>query len=159
MLFKRCIKAVLLLVAWCGVTLSAYAGDSVILSVIDGKTEQVFSLNQLDQFEQHSFKTRTPWTSRHEFSGPLLKDVLQSSLKSLDGTLRARALNDYIVNLDSELMLRYPVILATRMDGKPMRIRNKGPIWIMFPLDQLPELDVTTVHSQMVWQLRSIESR
>lgn len=159
MLFKRCFKMVLLLVAWCGVTLSAYAGDPAILSIIDGKTEQAFSLKQLDQFEQHSFKTKTPWTSRYQFSGPLLKDVLQSLLNNLDGTLRARALNDYMVNLDRDLLLRYPVILATRMDGKPMRIRNKGPIWIMLPFDQFPELDVTAVHSQMVWQLRSIESQ
>ncbi len=72
--------------------------------------------------------------------------------------ITARALNDYIVDIDLILMEKYPVLLATRMDGNPMRIRNKGPIWILFPLDQFPELNTMEVHGQMVWQLEKLES-
>lgn len=142
----------------CLMALSAHGNDKIILTVTHGEASEQYSLKQLDAFPQHDYETKTPWTGRHTFSGPLLKDVMfKSGLVSPRG-ITARALNNYIVDIDLTLIEKYPVILATRMDGKAMRIRNKGPIWILFPLDQSPELDIMEVHGQMVWQLERLES-
>ncbi|MBE9399541.1 molybdopterin-binding oxidoreductase [Pontibacterium sp. N1Y112] len=138
--------------------LSAHGNDKIILTVTHGEASEQYSLKQLDAFPQHVYETKTPWTSRHSFSGPLLKDVMYKSGLVSPRAITARALNDYIVDIDLILMEKYPVLLATRMDGNPMRIRNKGPIWILFPLDQFPELNTMEVHGQMVWQLEKLES-
>lgn len=142
----------------CLLALSAHGSDKIILTVTQGEASAQYSLKQLDAFPQHAYETKTPWTGRHTFSGPLLKDVMFKSGPVTSKAISARALNDYIVDIDLMLIEKYPVLLATRMDGKPMRIRNKGPIWILFPLDQSPELDTMEVHGQMVWQLEKLES-
>lgn len=138
--------------------LSAHGKDKIILTVTHGEASEQYNLTQLDAFPQHVYETKTPWTGRHTFSGPLLKDVMFKSGLVSPRAITARALNDYIVDIDLILMEKYPVLLATRMDGNPMRIRNKGPIWILFPLDQFPELNTMEVHGQMVWQLEKLES-
>lgn len=136
----------------------AIAGDRIILSVITDTDTVEYSLKKLDTFTQHTLNTATPWTARHQFSGPLLKDVLLKSGEYKDKTVKAYALNDYIVEINQDLLDEYAVILATRKDGKAMRIRDKGPIWIVLPLDQHPELDTRKMHGQMVWQLKKLES-
>lgn len=156
--FSRMTSAVLSVCLLCLASLSVHAEDKVILTVINGSVSGEYSLKQLDTFPQHTYKTKTPWTGEHLFSGPLLRDVMQQSGWLHSRTLKAHALNDYIVDIDPHLLSTYSVLLATRMDGKVMRIRNKGPIWIVFPLDQSPELDTIDVHSQMVWQLNKLES-
>ncbi|WP_370280407.1 hypothetical protein [Pontibacterium sp.] len=143
----------------CAVAATAQAGDKAILSVVDAGGTKAYSLKELDGFKQHVIETSTPWTETHTFSGPLLKEVLLKSGAYQGHTVKAYALNDYIVEINQELLDNYPVILATRKDGKIMRIRDKGPIWIMLPLDQSPELDNRRMHGQMVWQLNKLESR
>ena len=51
---------------------------------------------------------------------------------------------------------RYPVILALKADGQYMTVREKGPIWIVYPLDQNPALRSDTIKSRMVWQLKAL---
>lgn len=139
------------------------APEKVILSVVSAEQTVEFRLSDLDALPQHTIATQTPWTEREQFSGPLVRDVMVKALardvQVGEGPLTAYALNHYTVKLRRDMLAEYPVILATRMNGKTMRIRNKGPIWIVFPLDQHPQLDNTEVHSQMVWQLNKLESR
>ena len=35
-------------------------------------------------------------------------------------------------------------------------MRDKGPLWIMFPFDAKPELKSELIYSQSVWQLRKM---
>jgi hypothetical protein len=47
-------------------------------------------------------------------------------------------------------------ILAYRMNGAELSVRDKGPLWIMFPFDDKPELKSELIYSQSVWQLRKM---
>ena len=47
-------------------------------------------------------------------------------------------------------------IIAYRMNGAEISVRDKGPLWIMFPFDQKPQLKAETIYSQSVWQLRKM---
>jgi hypothetical protein len=35
-------------------------------------------------------------------------------------------------------------------------VRDQGPLWIMFPFDDKPELKSELIYSQSVWQLRKM---
>ncbi|WP_051560176.1 hypothetical protein [Marinobacterium jannaschii] len=116
-----------------------------------------FDFEMLEQFPQHSFVTNTPYTKHpHEYRGPRLLTVLEHA-GIANKQLTATALNKYSVTLSGSELKQ--AILAIRQDGKKMRIRNKGPIWLMFPLDTVPGLDKPDVHQQMIWQLRSISAQ
>jgi hypothetical protein len=43
------------------------------------------------------------------------------------------------------------------MNGEYLEIRDKGPIWIVYPRDQFSELRNSMVDKKWVWQLSELE--
>jgi len=119
-----------------------------------------FEPGQLERLPQHTIRTTTPWYSgAHEFSGPLLRDVLDAAgvPARAEGTARCTALNDYRVDLPLDDARRFDVVVARLLDGKPMSVREKGPLFIMYPFDERPELRTSVYFSRCIWQLKAIE--
>jgi hypothetical protein len=52
---------------------------------------------------------------------------------------------------------KYPVLLAYSMDGKALTARDKGPLWIVYPRDDYPEIKDPLLDSRWVWQLKEID--
>jgi hypothetical protein len=116
-----------------------------------------FDMEMLEQLPQLSFVTRTPWyTDARKFTGPLLRDVL-SACGAQGSTLRALALNDYRVDMPFEDSQRFDVIVARLLDDKPMAVRDKGPLFIIYPFDSNPQLRSTVYFSRSAWQLKTLE--
>ncbi len=111
----------------------------------------------LARLPQTGFSTNTPWFSQpRKFTGPLLRDVLASA--GFHGSqLRLVALNDYRVDLPFDDVLQHDVLLARLMDDKPMAVRDKGPLFVIYPFDQHAELRNAVYYSRCAWQLRAIE--
>jgi hypothetical protein len=122
-------------------------------------TSAHFDMAMLERLPQTSFTTRTPWYSQaRQFTGPLLRDALRAA--GAHGTqLRARALNDYRVDIPFDDAQRFDLILARLLDGAPMPVRDRGPLFAVYPFDALPELRNAVYYSRSAWQLRSIEVR
>lgn len=119
-----------------------------------------FDMPMLEKLPQTSFSTRTPWYSQaRKFTGPLLRDVLAAA--GANGTtLRAVALNDYWVEVPADDAARHDVIVARLLDDKPMAVRDKGPLFMIYPFDSQPEVLRNPVYySRSAWQLRTIEVR
>jgi hypothetical protein len=117
----------------------------------------VFDMAMLEGLPQHSFVTHTPWfATARKFTGPLLRDVL-AACGAQGRLLRATALNDYQVDLPFEDTQRHALLLARLLDGKPMAVRDKGPLFIVYPFDSSAELRSAIYYSRSVWQLKSIE--
>ena len=116
-----------------------------------------FDMAMLAALPQQSFSTRTPWYAQpRRFGGPLLRDVLKAAGAS--GTaLRLIALNDYRVEMPFDDTQRYDVLLARLLDDQPMTVRDKGPLFAIYPFDARPELRSAVYYSRSAWQLRTIE--
>lgn len=107
-----------------------------------------------------SFSTSTIWTEGiQEFSGPSLATVLQAAgLPDGAGSVRLVALNDYAIDLDIAQIEAAAPIVANRIDGAPFGVRDKGPLWVVFPYDSAPRYRAESVYAVSVWQLRHIEA-
>jgi len=70
--------------------------------------------------------------------------------------VRAEALNDYSSVIPLEEFRNHDVILAFAMDGKELTRRDKGPLWIIYPWDDNPDLKSPDRASYAVWQLRRL---
>ena len=103
--------------------------------------------------------TETPWTEgSHTYRGVLLRELVKKyGLKSSE--VKAMAVNDYWAAVPVEDGDKYPVLVAEKQDGKPLTLRNKGPLWIIYPLSDYPDLNKELYHSRMVWQLIGLESK
>jgi hypothetical protein len=55
-------------------------------------------------------------------------------------TVQALALNDYSTDIPMEDFEKYNVILALKRDGEYMPVRDKGPLFVVYPYDSNPEL-------------------
>jgi hypothetical protein len=138
--------------------LLAQSADPVILTV-EGRLPggpRDFTLAELEALGTRTLRTATPWTKGlQEFSGVPLLRLLQA-VAGAAAPMRAEALNRYATALDAEDATRRDALLATRRDGHPMRVRDRGPLWLVFPWSERPELDRPEVHERSIWQLRRL---
>lgn len=116
----------------------------------------VFDLPMLEKLPQQTFTTLTPWDKKPiQFTGPLLRDVL-SSAKAQGTTIKASALNDYQTRIPMEDAQKFDVIVAHRMNGASIPVKTKGPLFIVYPFDNKPELRAATYYERSAWQLKSM---
>ncbi len=140
------------------------AADGAIVLTLSGKLRNPnrgalaqFDMPMLERLPQLSYSTRTPWfTLARKFTGPLLRDVLAAA-GAQGNQLRVSALNDYRIDIPMDDALRHDLLVARLLDDKPMSVRDKGPLFIIYPFDQNAALRNALNFSRCVWQLRSIE--
>ena len=129
------------------------------IKVTNGEDKASFDLAMLESIGIAKIKTTTAWTEgTPQFEGVSLKALLDRIGASGD-TITAVALNDYKVEIPIADFSRYPVILAYRMNGDLLRIRDKGPLWIIYPQDDLPALKTKETQSKWVWQIKELRVR
>lgn len=118
-----------------------------------------FDAAMLQKLPQRSFKTKTPWYPEpRKFTGVSLRDLLDA-VGAKGKTLKAIALNDYRVEFPVDDALRGDVLVAYALDDKPMLVRDKGPLVLIFPFDERPELRSAVNYSRAAWQLKALELR
>jgi hypothetical protein len=155
-----------------GAPLTSVAGDGlatphdeVVLTVTGaigntnapGRAE--FDLNMLERLGLSSLKTWTPWTEGEiEFEGVWARRLMEA-VNAKGTQVHAKALNDYQYTIPLEDFDRYDVLLATRVNGQLMRVRDKGPIWIVYPWSGHPELDDFATREKSIWQLSALHVR
>lgn len=142
----------------------AAGADEVILTVrqVDAKGAVVkstdFTMAQIEALGLRTMTTSTPWTKGATvFDGVPLAKVIGDTRSLSD--IKIIALNDYAAAVPVGDFARYDVLLATRMAGRAIPVRDKGPLWSIYPLDERPEINNQRFHARMVWQIRTIEVR
>jgi hypothetical protein len=105
---------------------------------------------------QHSFVTKTPWYKKPvQFTGPLLRDVL-AAVNVKGRVIHAVALDDYQASIPFSDAEKFNVILAHTMDGETLTPKNKGPLFVVYPYDSKPELQVVRFYERSIWQLKAL---
>jgi hypothetical protein len=118
-----------------------------------------FDMAMLEKLPLTSFSTRTPWYPEpRKFTGVLLRDLL-AAVGSRGKTAKAIALNDYRVDIPVDEALRHDLLVAWLLDDKPMAVRDKGPLVVIYPFDANPELRSPIHYSRAAWQLKALELR
>lgn len=116
-----------------------------------------FDMAMLEALPKTSFTTSSPWTDGGvAFEGVAVKDLV-AAVGATGATLTARALNDYSASFPVGEAVSSGAIIAYKMNGAYMSIRDKGPLWIVYPFDDRPELKTETNYAHCVWQLAAVE--
>lgn len=157
-----------LFVAGSLITTSAFAADlpqpqgRVILTVsgnienTNAPGEARYDRAMLEQLESRVTETTTPWfEGKKSFEGPLGRALLDQ-VGAKGEVLKVQALNDYVADVPVKDFYDYDVILAMKLDGKKMRIRDKGPLFIIYPFDEHEELRNELYNNRSVWQIKAI---
>ncbi|MEM6824553.1 MAG: molybdopterin-dependent oxidoreductase [Pseudomonadota bacterium] len=144
----------LVLAFWPTASLAADAGTLTIAP--QDQQAREYTLEDLDSMPQETIRTKTVWTEGVvEFSGVVLAHLLaDAGIKT--GTVKLSALNDYSVEFPvDEAGDDYPIV-ATRINGEAMPVREKGPFWVIYPYDQSDDFRTETIYIRSIWQLNRI---
>lgn len=134
------------------------AEGKIILTVRKGGTSKDFDHDALAALPQGGYAMETPWTEgRHAYAGPLLKSVLEATGITTGETITLTALNDYKISIPWADVRDHKLLLAMTSDQVPMSVRDKGPLWLLYPLTDEPDLNQPEYHARMIWQVRTIE--
>lgn len=160
--FVRVIAAVVALVA---LSIGAHAlsdHDHVFVRWVtpDGKVMKQTRLDRADieALPQGEVETQLRWMEGvHHFTGPSIGAIADLGPQPVQSA-KIVALNDYVATLPREDWADLGAILATKHNGDHMLIRDKGPFWVVYPVDDRPEiLDRQIYHDRMVWQVETID--
>lgn len=128
-----------------------------ILTVSNGEETKSYTFEDLLAFEQEIVETTNDYVDElATFQGPSLQSLLEDSDIDRDAELKMSAINDFTISVPAEDAFLYGVILALLRDGEQMSVRDKGPIWVIYPMDDNPELRDDMYNGRLVWQLKSI---
>lgn len=145
------------------VTLSpAYSEEAVLTisgNVAEPETGSVwhFTLSDLEALPATTIETTTIWTEGLQgFEGVLLADLLDH-VSAESGTILAVALNDYAVKIPTSDATEIGPIVAYKRGGDILSVRDRGPLWIIYPFDGNEIYRSEEYYSRSIWQLNRIE--
>lgn len=117
----------------------------------------VFDRGMLSALPGREAEIPTPWASAPTRYGGAYLDAVLKAAGATGTRLVVRALNDYSAEIPISDATQFATILADRIDGQPMSVREKGPLMVIYPFDTRPELYNERYFSRSVWQIREIE--
>ncbi|WP_312765665.1 molybdopterin-dependent oxidoreductase [Enterobacter soli] len=131
-----------------------------VLLTLSGKIENtnengkaVFDIATLEKLGVVSFQTTSPWYNRRTTFTGISMQKLMDYVGAKGTVVKVTALNDYTTVIPLSDFKNYNVILAFKINGEYMRVRDKGPFFIVYPYDSLPELNNQIYYSRSAWQV------
>lgn len=116
-----------------------------------------FDREMLESLGLETIKTTTPWHAGEvRFEGVSLRKLM-SKVAAEGKTVKAVALNDYATVIPIEDFEAHGTILALKRDGQYMPVRDKGPLFIIYPYDSDPHLKSQLYYARSAWQVKRLE--
>ncbi len=124
---------------------------------VGGGSIAVYAPEDLESFPTYRIETATPWRDIPAvFEGILLTDLLAAHGLLDAPYIRVTAENDYTTVISREVWEAAPILVATRVDGRPHSRRSRGPIqFVVASEDYVGSPIVTEDH--LVWMAAVIE--
>ncbi|GAA0566181.1 molybdopterin-dependent oxidoreductase [Halomonas salifodinae] len=119
--------------------------------------EAHFDRQMLQSLPQHQRCTTTPWTDgRIRYQGPLMRDLLAWVGAPIDGSMLATALDGFRAEIPLSDLVHHDVMLAIQQEGQPLAMRDLGPLFVLYPFDEKPELLNELIRFRSVWHLAGL---
>ncbi len=126
------------------------------IEVTNASDSAEFDRAMLEALGMVSFETMTPWYDEPvKFEGVRL-DKLMTLVGATGDQVQAIALNDYTTEIPIEDFATHGAIIAIKRDGEYMPVRDKGPLFIVYPYDSDVALQSQTYYGRSAWQLSKL---
>ena len=161
-LLRVCVCVLLTVLILARTAMPAAAEDLLVVrnATAPAQAEARFSEADLLALPQVTIRTRTDYTDGVvEFIGPLARDVVAFIETGAATSIHLVAANDYAIDIPLSDIFDYDVILAMQANGERLTMRDKGPLWLMYPLDDYEEMQDPAFNNRLIWQLTLIELR
>jgi hypothetical protein len=118
-----------------------------------------FDRAMLMALEQGSIVTQNPWSDgMNTYAGPT-GQALMAAVGAQGNTLVLTALNDYSAEMPRSDIDEFGLVFATHINAEQLRIRDRGPLFVIYPFTDQPSLNAERYHNRSVWQVNRIDIR
>jgi len=125
------------------------------LLIKGGSNDTYFTLNDLEKLVLYETNFKTKWGLEGDFVGVKLVDLLKHAGISSFKRLLVRASNNYKTTIESSDSGIETALIATRLNGNPFKLSDKGPFFIIWP--SLSEQALSGDVSTAKWAWSAIE--
>ncbi len=146
-----------------GEPIPAPSGDVVLtlfgdISVTNSGETLQLDMATIEQLGLVKYTVDDPWLEvRTTYTGVLMSDIKKYAGMSAAATsIQMTALDDFSVDISVADIDRWPIMLATRINGDYMDIENAGPTRIIFPY-HTGTFDLETYNKFWIWNLKSMD--
>ncbi|WP_193765092.1 molybdopterin-dependent oxidoreductase [Halomonas beimenensis] len=130
-----------------------------ILTIQQGAESRELTLAEIERSEAARVTMRHFEGPEGTFDGVWLEDFLADQGLDEAGRLRFIAIDDYTTFLTPHDRQERDYMLATRLDGEPLRPDQLGPLMLVVPADAEAVLEGEAPMSQWIWAIREIQAR
>ncbi len=138
---------------------SGAADDGIILriegQVAPGRPTQ-FTRAELERMGVATIRTGTPWHDGQQVFEGVPLEKLMEAVGAHGDTIEVIALNRYRSMVPMRDFSAHKPILAMKRNGAYMTVRDKGPLFIIYPYDSDPALKTEQFYTRSVWQIATI---
>lgn len=131
-----------------------------VILTVSGKIQRTnadgqarFDRTMLEGLGSYGFSTHTPWYDGEMRFDGIRMSSLMDAVQPTGDTVVATALNDYETRIPISDFKEYGVLLALKRNGEYMPVRDKGPLFIVYPFDENPSLQIQKIYGRCPWQL------
>ncbi len=127
-----------------------------VINTLTG-TEVSLTMDELNGLPQATIHTENEFEDEMAaYAGPLARDVV--ALVGEGGHVAVlTAVNDYAVEVPLEDFINYDVVFALSINGDVFSRRDRGPIWVVYPMSDHAELQDPVYNARLIWQLVKVE--
>lgn len=130
---------------------------SGLIGVTNDDDSAAFDMGMLKGLPTTEIRTTTIWTEGEQvFVGVSLADLLDR-VEATGNKMDAYAINDYNTEIPMSDAVSGGPIVAYLRNGAEMSVRNKGPLWVIYPYDDNPKYMSEQIYSRSIWQLDRIK--
>jgi hypothetical protein len=115
-----------------------------------------FDRPMLEALGMTKITTKSPWYDGAVVFEGVPMDRLMSVVGAKGKNVRAIALNDYVTMIPIEDFSKFGTLLAVKQNGEYMPVRDKGPLFIIYPFDSNTDLQTQTYYGRSAWQLAKL---
>lgn len=120
-------------------------------------TGALFDLATLREFPSRTIRTNTYWHEGEQvFTGVSALDVLDA-IGVKGSLLTATAADEYMVEIPLADLKAHEPILAMEMNGEDLTEQAEGPVWLVFPYDDMTEEERERYTAWSIWALEEIK--
>lgn len=110
----------------------------------------------LESLGMTTIETHTPWYDQTaRFEGPLMTRILDY-VGAYGDRVMALALNDYATEIPISDFTRFGTIMAMKRDDVYLNVREKGPLFVVYPYDSDSELKQQKYYGRSAWQVAQL---
>ena len=137
-----------------GEVLLTVSGTIAETNTADGRLE--LDQAMLEALPQNTITTSTTWTEgTPKFQGVLVKDLIEA-VGATGSTITLTAANDYQISIPMADVQDDAPLLSYLMNDNVMSLRDKGPVWMVYPYDADAKYRTEETYSRSIWQLTQI---